>query len=290
LSSSGTTSRTIASRTLGPRAVATAVGNEIEKGLFHAWGERLQILIELPLFLIFFLLAALILGRGEQIVSGHVDWRFDPAHVSSLMVGYAAFLFIYLQTAKLFWRLLGEVQAGTLEQVYLSPLPAWLVATAGRVLATVLETAALVVILYLIVFAIVPFHLTWNIQALVPMAFISVSSVGYSLIEGGMVLAWRRVELVHELALGLMVFFSGALIPLSQLPAWMAEIGRFTPISEGIVGLRAVLIDGRQSLPVGGDGGVLWMVAISAAYLVIGIAVFSLGERIARNRGSLGRY
>lgn len=266
------------------------MGNEIEKGLFHAWGERLQILIELPLFLIFFLLAALILGRGEQIVSGHVDWRFDPAHVSSLMVGYAAFLFIYLQTAKLFWRLLGEVQAGTLEQVYLSPLPAWLVATAGRVMATVLETAALVVILYLIVFAIVPFHLTWNIQALVPMAFISVASVGYSLIEGGMVLAWRRVELVHELALGLMVFFSGALIPLSQLPAWMAEIGRFTPISEGIVGLRAVLIDGRQSLPVGGDGGVLWMVAISAAYLVIGIAVFSLGERIARNRGSLGRY
>src|SRR5260370_38252865 len=70
----------------------------------------------------------------------------------------------------------------------------------------------------------------------------------------------------------------------------MAEIGRFTPISAGIVGLRAVLIDGRQSLAVGGDGGLLWMVAISAAYLVIGIAVFSLGERIARNRGSLGRY
>jgi hypothetical protein len=51
-----------------------------------------------------------------------------------------------------------------------------------------------------------------------------------------------------------------------------------------------VLIDGRQSLPVGGDGGLLWMVAISAAYLVIGIAVFSLGERRARSRGSLGRY
>jgi ABC-2 type transport system permease protein len=142
----------------------------------------------------------------------------------------------------------------------------------------------------LIVFAIVPIHLTWNIQALVPMAFICVASVGYSLIEGGMVLAWRKVELVHELALGLMVFFSGALIPLSQLPAWMADIGRFAPISEAIVGLRVVLIDGRQSLPVRGDGGLLWMVAISAAYLVIGIAVFSLGERRARSRGSLGRY
>lgn len=266
------------------------MGNEIEKGLFFAWGEHLQILIELPLFLIFFLLLALVLGKGNQIASGHVDWRFDPGHVSSLIVGYAAYLFIYLQTAKLFWRLLGEIQAGTLEQVYLSPLPAWLVATAGRVLATVVETAALVAILYVVVFAIVPFHLAWHVQALVPAALLAVGSVGYSLIEGGMVLAWRKVELIHELALGLMVFFSGAVIPLSQLPAWMASIGRFAPISQSVVALRAVLIDGHQSFPLTGDGGLVWMVGISAAYLVVGFGVFTLGERRARGRGSLGRY
>jgi len=174
-----------------------AVGNEIHKGLLAAWGERLQILIELPLFVSFFLLVALVLGRGQQIASGHLQWRFDAGEVSSLMVGFAAYLFIYPQTAKLFWRLLGEIQAGTLEQVYLSPLPAWLVAIAGRVLATVLETVFLVAVLYVVVFAVVPFHLTWHIQALVPMLFVVVGSVGYSLIEGGLVLAWRRVELVH---------------------------------------------------------------------------------------------
>ncbi len=277
-------------RKLGPRATAIAVGNEIQKGLLAAWGERLQILIELPLFLSFFLLIALIVGRGQQIASGHLQWRFDAAQVSSLMVGYAAYLFIYLQTAKLFWRLLGEIQAGTLEQVYLSPLPAWLVATAGRVLATVLETAFLVAALYGVVFAVVAFHLTWHIQALVPMLFIVVGSVGYSLIEGGMVLAWRRVELVHELATGLMVFFSGAIIPLSQLPGWMAAIGRFSPISQGVVALRAVLIGGHMSFPLGGDGGIVWMIGVSAAYLVVGIAAFGLGEAWARRRGSLGRY
>ena len=53
-------------------------------------------------------------------------------------------------------------------------------------------------------------------------------------------------------------------------------------ISEGVVALRAVLIDGRQSFPVAG-GGILWMVGISAAYLLFGIAVFSLGERSARS-------
>lgn len=276
-------------RSLGSRAAITAVGNEVSKGLLHAWGERLQILIELPLFLIFFLLIALILGRGQQIASGHLE-RFDSVQVSTLMVGYAAYLFWYLQTAKLFWRLLGEVQSGTLEQVYLSPLPAWLVAAAGRVLATVLETAFLTAVLTAVVYVVVPFHLFWRGQAVIPIVLIVIGSVGYSLMEGGIVLIWKRVELVHELALGLMAFFSGALLPLDRLPGWMADIGRFAPISQGVVGLRALLVDGKQVLPTSGDGSVLWMLGISLAWLLLGIAVFNMGESVARKHGSLGRY
>lgn len=277
-------------RRLGPRAAATAVGNEIGKGMLHAWGERLQIVIEMPLFVVFFLLVALVLGRGQQIASGHIDWRFQPAQVSWLMVGGAAFTFFYLGSAKFFWRLLGEIQAGTLEQVYLSPLPAWLVATAGRLLATVIETAFVAAVSYLVVFAIVPFHLLWSFQALIPIVLLIVSSAGWSLIEGGITLAWKRVEMIHELVLGLMTFLSGAFIPLDRLPGWMAEIGRFTPISQGIVALRSLLVDGRPSLSTGGDGGLVWLVAIAGGYLLLGIVVFSLGEAKARGEGSLGRY
>lgn len=277
-------------RRLGPRAAGRAIGNEIIKGLLHAWSERLQIIIELPLFLVFFLLLALVLGRGQQIATGRLDWHFHPARVSFLLVGYAAFTFLYLQSAKLFWRLLGEIQAGTLEQVYLSPLPAWLVATAGRVLATVTETAFVVAALYLVVFAIVPFHLAWRPQALVPAASVLLGSVGYSLIDGGITLAWRRVEMIHELALALMVFLSGALIPLDRLPGWMADISRFTPISHGVAGLRAVLLSGQQSFPVGGDAGLLWMFGAAVGYLLTGILVFSLGEAKARSQGALGSY
>ena len=105
-----------------------------------------------------------------------------------------------------------------------------------------------------------------------------------------MTLIWKRVEMIHELVVGLMFFFSGALIPLDRLPAWMADVGRVTPISHGVVALRAVLINGRADFPVGGDGGLVWLVAIGAAYLLLGIAVFSLDESIARRRGGLGRY
>ena len=47
--------------------------------------------------------------------------------------------------------------------------------------------------------------------------------------EGGITLIWKRVEMFHELAFGLMAFLSGALLPLDRLPAWMADIGRFAP-------------------------------------------------------------
>jgi ABC-type uncharacterized transport system permease subunit len=87
-----------------------------------------------------------------------------------------------------------------------------------------------------------------------------------------------------------MVFLTGALIPLSRLPGWMEDIGRFTPISQGVIGLRVVLIDGHTSFPLAGDGGLVWMAGISAAYLAIGIAAFGLGEAHARRRASLGRY
>ena len=37
------------------------------------------------------------------------------------MLWFVPFIFFYMQVVKLFWRLLGEIQSGTLEQVYLSP-------------------------------------------------------------------------------------------------------------------------------------------------------------------------
>jgi ABC-2 type transport system permease protein len=90
--------------------------------------------------------------------------------------------------------------------------------------------------------------------------------------------------------MGMMIFFSGALISLDRLPAWMAAIGRLSPIGQGVVALRAVLIDGRSPYRIDGDGGLVCVAAIGAAYLVAGMVAFSLGESIARRQGSLGRY
>ena len=87
-----------------------------------------------------------------------------------------------------------------------------------------------------------------------------------------------------------MLMFSGALVPLDCMPAWMVDVGRVSPLGHGIISLRAVLVDGRATFPIEGDGGLLWLVATSAAYLLAGITLFRVADARARRQGSLGRY
>ena len=47
---------------------------------------------------------------------------------------------------------------------------------------------------------------------------------------------------------------------------------------------------GHHGLSLWGAGGLAWVLATAAAYLIAGIAAFSLLERAARNRGTLGTY
>jgi hypothetical protein len=92
-----------------PRRTLTAIGNETVKGLRHGWSERLQIVIEMPLFVIFVLLLGFTVGQGTTIVTaGELDWTLDPRQAAWLFIGMATFTYTYLHVQKMFWRLLAE--------------------------------------------------------------------------------------------------------------------------------------------------------------------------------------
>lgn len=278
-----THSPTAAERTL------VAVGNEVHKGLLHGWAERKQIVLELVMFVVMFLLFAALFGQGEEIVAGRFEWSFDPQRTAWLFVGFAVFTFHYLQTQKLFWRLLGEIQTGTLDQVYLSPLPSWVVAAAGRVTASVVESAVVVGALYAGTRLAVAIDLTWHPDVFLALASVVVASVGYSLAIGGLTLLWKRIEILNDGLHLVVLFFAGAMVPLSQIPAWMAAVGRFLPITHQVAALRTTLLDG-SALAATGDGGIAWLGASAVGWLVVGAVAFHLGDTTARRNASLTRY
>jgi len=277
-------------RCLNVGAALRAVGNEVYKGLLAGWGERTQILIELPLFVGFTLLLAAVVGKGEAIATGQVDWSLDPYQTTWIFLGSIAFMFYYLQTAKLFWRLLGEIQTGTLEQVYLSPLPPWVVAAAGRVVAAVIETAVVVAAVYVAFALLVDLDMTWSGEAVLPLLFLVAGGVGYSLLIGGATLVWKRIEMINEALFGVLFLFAGIFMPLDRMPAWVAAVAKLVPVTHAAQSLRNVLLDGQSFFTLKGDGGLVWLSTTTATWLIAGALAFHLGERTAKRRGSLSRY
>lgn len=276
--------------TLTPQRLLTAVGNETVKGLRHGWNERLQILIEMPLFVVLVLLLGFTTGEGNTIAAtGKLDWSMDTAHVSWLMIGIIAFLYTYLHVVKMFWRLLGEIQTGTLEQTYLSPLPSWIHVVAGRVAAAIAETAVVVGLVYGVTSLFTPIELHWRPVALIPLVLLLIGSAGFAMIIAGITLVWKRVQLLNDLILMLVFFFTAAALPLQEMPGWAQDVAQPIFLTHVIQALRIVMIDGA-ALPWAGTGGLGLAIGTTAAWFIAGLALLKASERTAQRRGSLSHF
>ncbi len=264
---------------VGIRAIATAIGNEIEKGLIDLWRGKVASLLELILFALMFLAITFALGRGA----------FHREQVALLLLGFVGYIFFHMQTNRLFWGLLGEMQSGTLEQMYLSPLPSWLL-TIGLQVASVVEAALSAIVLSLFIDLVVPVTIPLRWTAFLPLVLLVLGSVGYSLILGGLTLLFKRLEILKEIFQIIVLIFGGVLVSLERMPGWMATIARFLPLTPGVDVLRKTLLDQVSLGTLAGDGTLLWLVGSTAAYLLLGIVIFRWCERIAKRRGTLGQY
>ena len=267
-----------------------ALRNEVHKTLRFAWSERLQILIELPMFAAFVILLGPLLGQGQRVATGQVNWSLTSHTTSVMIVWFIPFVFFYMQVVKMFWRLLAEIQAGTIEQVFLSPLPPWLVAAAGRVVAALAETLVVAAATYGIVSAFVRIHLHWTAAALLPVVMILLAAVGLSLIIAGATLVFKRIQLVNDTVLLLVMIFSASALPLIQVPGWWTALSHAFPLTDGVGSLYHLMITGQPVTTAWGIGGIAPLLIVPAAYLAAGVGAFTLGTRAAKTRGTLGRY
>jgi len=287
---SSTTTAQPAGQALSPGGTLIAVGNEVVKGLRHGWAERTQILIELPLFVSFILMVGFIAGRGQQVAdTGRMNWALDTATASWLFLGISLYTLMYLQIQKLFWRQLAELQTGTLEQTYLSPLPSWLHAVVGRAVAATVEAAIVVAAMYAVLSLAVRLDLTWRLDALVPLALGLLGTTGFALIVGGLALRWKGIEVFNDFVLLLFMFFSGVMVAIDRLPAFSDYISPYLYLTHVTAGVRRIMLD-DQGLSTWGTGGYVWLVATTLAWFLAGFAIFRGCERAAKRSGSLSRY
>ncbi|MCI0725616.1 MAG: ABC transporter permease, partial [Chloroflexi bacterium] len=235
---------------------------------------------EMPLFILFYFAINLYMGRGE----------IRQELLAPTLIGLTAILFFHQQLNRVFWGVLGEIQTGTLEQLHLSPLPAW-VLVLGRQVATILESIVIAVLLYLSAAIIGGVTIPFDVEALVPLVAIVAGGAGFSLIVVGLTLLFKRIELLVELLVGVAFVVGGVFLPLDQIPNWMAVIGRLLfPTTQGIEVLREILLEGHSLGALQVEWGLGWLLLQPIVFLVAGALFFRASEQIARRKGTLARY
>ncbi len=101
---------------------------------------------------------------------------------------------------------------------------------------------------------------------------------------------WKRIQLVNDFVLTLVMLFSASAIPLIDVPGWWSDTSHALPLTDGVGSLYTALFTDESITSPWGIGGLVPLLVVSLAYFAAGILAFGLGERTAKRRGTLGRY
>lgn len=251
------------------------VANETAKGLRLVWRRRGMTVTTALSEAIVYLAITLFIGGGH-IVRPLMTLTL-PALLASVVAVTAA---------------LGgsggiaeEINAGTLEQSQLSPVPPEL-AVLGRFAALGLEGLAVAVVLGVAFAAGFGLHFDLRPAIVVPAVLTVVAALGYGLVITGLTVRLASIGAVTHVANMAVRFFGGMLVPVALFPYGVEVFSRFLPVTLGVEVLDVTL--GAKGLSAAWANGTLGLLAAyAAASFGFGMAIYSYNVRRARRQGGL---
>lgn len=121
---------------------------------------------------------------------------------------------------------------------------------------------------------------------LLTLAIASASCTGLGLAMGALALRVRQGAVIGNVVFCLLLVFSGVNVAPDQMPAWMAHVGAWLPLTHGIEATRDIANGAHLDAVTGLLGDEL---GIGALYAVIGLALLHLLELQSRRSASLER-
>ncbi len=198
------------------------------------------------------------------------------------IIGFAMWVFAVMAYSEMSWGLLQEAKDGTLEQLYLTPSTFRRI-SAYRVLGSFIFQFILFLAFLGIMMVVTGEYLSLNpgVIILVGLTLLSIYGIGYMM--GGLSLVFKKVQAGNQILQFLFIL-------LLALPTITDHsIIYFVPISWGNHLINKMMIDGLSLLDF-----TLFEYSIlilnSFAYLIAGLFIFKLMEKIAKKRGLLGHY
>lgn len=257
----------------------TVVLNEIQKRMILLWGYKFNFFTQM------FMVSFIFVGISFFMAGGQPE----PELLASGLVGYLIWFFALAAISDMSWGIREETQTGTLEQMYMSPLPTGMLML-GRSVASLFISILMVGVSALVLVLVlgIPLPLSW---AALPVFLLTMAGLyGFAFILGGATLVFKQVEALANLMQNALLFLNGALLPVDRLPGWMEAFAKTLPTTQGIIVLRRVILDGQSLGQSWQDGSLVGLVINSTVYFVVGWYFFRWCENRARQMGALGQY
>ena len=234
------------------------------------------------------LYTCLMFGAVVVILNGITGGAYGAQERTLVLVGWLAWQVAGRVMAHLSDAISEEAQAGTLEQVCLSPVPLAAVVAARSVAYLLTAGAEGIVAAVVLVFFVGPLRVGAGLLAVFLVSLVGAYGMGF--LFAGLALVFKRTSSLTNLVFSLMIFFTGAFVGLERL-GWAFTATRFLfPLTWGISLMRAMLA-GNVTFPVLWKNGALVGLSLhSTVYLAVGLGVFARGYRAARQKGTLGHY
>ena len=126
-------------------------------------------------------------------------------------------------------------------------------------------------------------HVNWaGFIASVLITAFSIAALGEFL--GPFAIAFRDWSNIQNILVGLILLFSGVIIPLSVFPVGIQEFAKLLPVTNGLLSIRSTFAGN----PVSVTSGYLVREGLTGmVYLIFGYFGFGLFEKVARKNGSL---
>jgi ABC-2 type transport system permease protein len=176
-----------------------------------------------------------------------------------------------------------EMYSRNLGNLFVSPLRPWELIVAQLVMSfirTLIGVGAACVFAYLL-FNYSIFSLGFPLIAFFLCLIICGWAIGLAV--SGMVLRWGLgAEELAWAAIFLLAPVSGVYYPIAVLPTWLQAIAHLVPTSYVFEGMRAVLLDKQFRVDL-----VVEALAIDAAYMAAGTALYLMAIQYAREHGML---
>ena len=262
---------------LPPAALPRTLGNEIVKGLVLLRANWRTLIPELAVLLVFYVLLQFFIGGGRVV----------HTVLAPTLLGFAFYSLVYIVTLRMVAGTLEEMNAGTLEQIHLSPLPAWALSL-GRLAAAAVEAVSVTALVTVGLMLVLGIHFSYRLDAVAPLALTLLDVAGFGLLLGGLAIRVSSIGAVLHVLQSIVMFLNGAFVPVSLFPDWLQLVARLLPTTLGVEVSRTILLQDGSLASTWSDGTLVWLLVHSTVMVALGAAGYQLSIRRALRLGRLG--